>query len=78
MVKWEKECDGVGADAFLAAFEAEVFGSGGFDGDVVDRGVEDVGDGLAHEGNERGYFGLLSNDDAVDVADAETMLVNEL
>ena len=78
LVEWEKECDGMGADAFLAAFEAEVFGSGGFDGDIVNRGVEDVGDGLAHERDERGYLGLLSNDDAVDVADAESMLVDEL
>ena len=50
----------------------------GFDGDIVKRGVEDVGDGLAHERDERGYLGLLSNDDAVDVADAESMLVDEL
>jgi hypothetical protein len=65
-------------DALFSSFKAQPFGSGGFDGDVVKRGVEDVGDGLAHERDERGYLGLLSNDDAVDVADAKSMLVDEL
>lgn len=74
----EKEDRGVGADAFLSAFEAEMFGGGGFDGDASGVDAEDGGNGVAHLRDVGSYFGLLGDDNAVNVADTVTVVEEEL
>ena len=61
--------DCVGTDAFFAACEAEVFGGGGLDGDVVKVDVHYLGEGLLHLGNVGIEFGPFGTNRAVDVSD---------
>lgn len=57
----------MGADAFFAAFETEVFGGGGFDGNLVDADAHALAQGLAHLRYVWAHFGSLSHNDAVDI-----------
>jgi len=74
----EYEGHGVGADAFLAAFEAEVLGGGGFDGYLSGVDAEEVGYGLPHLGDVGCHFGFLGHDDGVDIAYAVALGVEQL
>ena len=75
---FEKEYGGMGADAFLSAFEAEVFGGGGFDGYACGVDAEDGGYGVAHLRDVGTHFGLLGDNNAVDVADVVSVVEEEL
>ena len=68
----------VGTDAFLSAFEAEMFCCGGLDGHTGDVCAEDVGNGLAHLGDIGANLWLLGHDDAVDIADTIAFLLEEV
>ena len=50
---------GEGRDAFFPTFEAQVFGGGGFDRDIVGFKTHDLGKCLPHGGDVGGHFGAL-------------------
>lgn len=56
------------ADSLLASCEAELFGGGGFDGDVIDVDAHDIGEGLLHLGDVWVELGTLCTDGSIDVA----------
>lgn len=56
------------ADSFLASCEAELFGGGGFDGDVIDVDAHDIGEGLLHLGDVWVELGTFGADGGIDVA----------
>ena len=60
--------NGIGADAFFASCEAELFGGGGFDGDVVDVDVHYLGERLFHFGYAGIHLGTFGTDGGIDVA----------
>ena len=59
---------GIGAYSFLASGESEAFGGGGFNGDIVGVGSNDIGKTLLHGGNVRIELGMLGADGSVDVS----------
>ena len=59
----------IGGNAFFLACEAELFGGGGFYGDIVDGDLHYSGEGIFHNGDIVLYFWSLEDDDGVDVAD---------
>lgn len=64
------EDDGVGGDAFFATGEAEAFGGGGLDADVVRVGADDAGETLLHLGYVGVHLGALGADGGVEVDEA--------
>ena len=57
----------IGADAFLAAGEAELLSGRGLDGDGVDVAADDACHGLLHVGDVRIHLGTLGTDGGIDV-----------
>lgn len=56
------------ADSLLASCEAELFGGGGFDGDVIDVDAHYSGERLFHFGYARIHLGTFGTDGGIDVA----------
>ena len=56
------------ADSLLASCEAELFGGGGFDGEVLDVDAHDIGESLLHLGDVWVELGTLCADGSIDVA----------
>ena len=68
------EHDGVGGDAFFATGEAEAFGGGGLDADVVRVGADDVGEALLHLWDMGVQLRALGTDGGVEVDEAVALL----
>lgn len=72
------QSDGAGGNTLFATGESEMFGCGGFDGDVLFGNLHDSGERALHFGNIGTDFRTLCNDGGIDVADFITGFAHEL
>lgn len=72
------QSDGAGGNTLFATGESEMFGGGGFDGDVLFGNLHDSGERALHFGNIGTDFRTLCNDGGIDVADFITGFAHQL